>query len=116
MNLKNLRTMLRVSGSIDCVAFEDGQFAGPDSLQAFERFECEREAEIALLAELGQGDCAAEAVLARAMDIPAERSRDRGPLARRALARRLHQAFTAGGAAEMATLAANHRLRLQLWR
>ncbi|HTA41460.1 MAG TPA: hypothetical protein VK789_03375 [Bryobacteraceae bacterium] len=116
MNLKNLRTMLRVSASIDCVAFEDGQFSGPDSLRAFERFECEREAEIAFLAELEQGGCAAGAVLARAMDIPAEQSRDRGLLARRALARRLQQGFTTGGAAEMAMLAANHRLRLQLWR
>lgn len=116
MNLQNLRTMLRVMPSIDCVAFEDGQFIGPDSLAAFERFEREREAEAAFLAELNERGLDAENVLARALEIPTEQSRDRGLLARRTLARRLHQGFTNGGAAEVASLAANHRLRMPLWR
>ncbi len=116
MNLKNLRTMLRVFPSIDCIAFEDGQFIGPDSLAAFERFECEREAEIAFLAELNRHGSDAQAILARAMEIPAEQSRDRSLLAQRTLARRLHQGFAIGGRSEVAALAANHRLRIPLWR
>lgn len=116
MNLQNLRTMLRVSGSIDCIAFEDGQFHGPDTLGAFRRFELERDAEMALLAELSEHGCDAEAVLARAVEIADERSRDRGLLARRALARRLHQGFAHGGPDEVAALAANYRLRIPLWR
>ncbi len=48
MNLENLRRMLRMRASVDCAAFADGQFGGPDSLGAFDRLACEREAERAL--------------------------------------------------------------------
>jgi hypothetical protein len=116
MNLANLRTLLRISASIDCVAFEDGQFAGPDSLGAFDRLECERDAEIGLLAELNQEGCATERLLGRAMEIPADKMHDRALLARRVLARRLHQRLTSGGPDELAAAAATHRLRIPLWR
>src|ERR1019366_2104729 len=69
MNLNNLRTVLRISASLDCAAFDDGQFAGPDSLGVFDRLEGEREAEIALLEEVLQPDCAIETLLKQAMEI-----------------------------------------------
>src|SRR5579862_3191036 len=69
MNLDNLRTILQIRPSIDCVGFEDGQFAGPDSLGAFDRFERGREAELAFLAELEKSGCAVENTLTRAMEI-----------------------------------------------
>ena len=98
MNLENLLTVLSIRASLDCVAFDDGQFAGPDSLNVFERFEREREAEIAFLAEIAKPDCAIEELLAEAINIPALRM----------LAR--------GGVKELAELARNHRPRIKLWR
>jgi len=115
MNLENLRTVLRIKASLDCVAFDDGQFAGPDSLGAFDRFERERDAEIALIAEVGKPEYAIE-MLRRAMEIPVEQARDRALLARRALARRLHGGFEAGGLNEMIARARNYRVRIKLWR
>lgn len=116
MNLKNLRTMLRVRASLDCVGFEDGQFAGPDSLGAFERLAKVRDAELSLLEELLSPGCAIESVLGHAMEIPAEQSRDHALLARRMLARWLHEGFTSGGAAEVALRAKDYRVRIPLWR
>jgi hypothetical protein len=115
MNLDNLRTMLRIRASLDCVGFSDGQFAGPDSLGAFDRFESERDAEMALIAEVDKPECTIETVL-HAMEIPVAQARDRALLARRALARRLHEGFEAGGLNEMAARARNHRVRIKLWR
>jgi hypothetical protein len=115
MNLDNLRTMLRVRASLDCVGFSDGQFAGPDSLGAFDRFERERDAEMALIAEVDKPEYAIETVR-HAMEIPVEKARDRALLARRVLARRLHEGFEAGGLTEMAARARNHRVRVKLWR
>jgi hypothetical protein len=115
MNLDNLRTVLRIRASLDCVGFSDGQFAGPDSLGAFDRFERERDAEIALIAEVDTPECTIETVL-HAMEIPVAQARDRALLARRALARRLHEGFEAGGLNEMAARARNHRVRIKLWR
>ena len=118
MNLKNLRTALRIRASLDCAAFDDGQFAGPDSLRAFDRFQTEREAEIALLeevlAELLKPDCAIEKLLERAVEIPAES--DRAALARRTLAKEFHHGLAAGGLDELAARVRNHRLRIRLWR
>src|SRR5207302_165751 len=82
MNLGNLRTVLRISASLDCAAFDDGQFAGPDTLRSFDRFETEREAEIALVEEILKPDCAIEKLLAQAMEIPAAESRDPARIAR----------------------------------
>ncbi|MDE3194732.1 MAG: hypothetical protein KGN84_00185, partial [Acidobacteriota bacterium] len=45
MNLENLRRMREMRASIDCVAFADGRFAGPDSQASFERLGREREQE-----------------------------------------------------------------------
>ena len=116
MNLDNLRTVRRIRASLDCAAFDDGQFAGPDSLGAFERLESEREAEIALLEEVLKSDCAIEAILQQAMEIPDIQSRDRALLARRVLAKRLYQGFAEGGRDEVALRARNHRLRIRLRR
>ncbi len=112
MNLQNLRTMLRVRASLDCVAFDDGQFAGPDSLGAFERFGIERKAEAELLEEIARQDGAILAMLERALEIPAAQARNPALLARKLLSRRL----LAGGPAEAADRVRNHRLRIQLWR
>ena len=35
MNLDNLRRMLRIRASLDCIAFADGRFEGPDTQRAF---------------------------------------------------------------------------------
>jgi hypothetical protein len=115
MNLENLRTVLRINASLDCVGFDDGQFAGPDSLGAFDRFERERDAEIALIAEIGKPEDAIE-TLQRAMEIPVEQARDRALIARRVLARRLHESYEAGGLDEMIARARSHRVRIKLWR
>jgi hypothetical protein len=116
MNLENLFTVLQTRPSLDCVGFEDGQFAGKDSLGAFERFASEREAEMAFLAEIAKPECAVATLLEQAMEIPPEKARDRGSIARRALARRLHDGFVTGGLSEVSEQARNHRVRIRLWR
>ena len=114
MNLENLRRMLRMRASVDCAAFADGQFGGPDSLGAFDRLACEREAERALIDEILRCQRPVEDVLRDAMEAGA--SRDHAVLARRILARRLYAGFEAGGKNEAMERARNHRLRLKLWR
>jgi hypothetical protein len=116
MNLENLRRVLRISASIDCVAFDDGQFAGPDTLGAFDRFETEREAEVAFIEEVLRPGCDIETLLKQAMELPAAQTRDRGLLARRMLAKRLHEGLAVGGVEAVAALARNHRLRIPLRR
>jgi hypothetical protein len=116
MNLEKLFTVLHTRASLDCVGFDDGQFAGKDSLRAFERFACEREAEIAFLAEILRPECAVDTALEEAMEIPSEKTRDRAAIARRALARRLHEGFVTGGLSEVAARARIHRVRIELWR
>lgn len=120
MNLNNLRTVRRIRASLDCAAFDDGRFAGPDSLGAFERFDREREAEIALqervLEEALKPDCAIEKILQQAMEIPAAEKRDWAVSARRMLAKRLYEGLIEGGVDEVAMRARNHRLRTRLWR
>jgi hypothetical protein len=116
MNLENLFTVLQARASLDCVGFDDGQFAGKDSLGAFERFAREREAEIAFLAEIAEPECAVSTVLEQALEIPAEKTRDRAAIARRALARRLHDGFVTGGLSEVSERARSHRVRIGLWR
>lgn len=116
MNLENLRKAVQIRASLDCAAFDDGQFAGPDSLGAFERLDTEREAEIAFLEEVLKPDCAIGAVLRDALEVPIASARDRASLARRVLAKKLSEAFAAGGPDEVVTRARNHRLRIRLWR
>jgi len=120
MNLKNLRAAMSIRASLDCAAFDDGRFAGPDSNGAFERFQREREAEIALLEEVLEGmlkpEGAIEARLAQAVEIPAEQARDRALNARRNLAKHFLEGLVQGGAEELAARVRNHRLRIRLWR
>jgi hypothetical protein len=120
MNLSNLRQVLRIRASLDCAAFDDGQFAGPDSLGAFDRFDSEREAEIVLLEQVLEEalkpDCRIEGLLEQAMEVPRAETRDWALTARRTLAKRLHEGLTEGGLAEVATRVRNHRLRIRLWR
>ncbi len=116
MNLNNLRKVLRIGASLDCAAYDDGGFAGPDMLGAFDRLEREREAEIAFVEAVLKPDCAVEALLNQAMEIPAAKVQDRALLAQRILAKRLYEGLAAGGLDGVAALARNHRLRLRLWR
>jgi len=109
MNLVNLATALRVAASLDCVAFTDGEFAGPDSHGAFDRFRRERDAESALIGEVLEAGSEVEAVLVKAIE------QSDGP-PRRALAKVLLTAFQSGGADELAASARSHRIKLQLWR
>jgi len=116
MNLANLRKTLQIRAVLDCAAFDDGQFEGPDSLGAFDRFESEREAEIAFVEEVLKPECAVEKLLKQAIEVPPAKVRDRALLARRVLAKRLYEGLAAGGLDEVAALARSHRLRIRLWR
>lgn len=120
MNLANLCAAVRIAVSLDCAAFDDGRFAGPDSNGAFDRFQREREAEIALLEEvleeLLKPDCAIEARLAQAVDIPAQKAPERSVNARRNLAKHFLEGLAEGGAEELAARVRGHRLRIRLWR
>lgn len=113
MNLDNLRRMLQVAACIDCIAFDDGRFAGGDSQQAFARFARDRETEAALVAEAqaraGEPLLTLENWLSAAVQDETNR-------ARRSLARKLLEALDAGGPAEVANRARAHRLRIELWR
>jgi hypothetical protein len=104
MNLANLRKALSIRASIDCLAFDDGHFQGNDSLGAFDRLMRERAAEQELLAALVNG--APESLLLSSMETPGLR----------ALARKLHQGFVAGGVDEIKKLAEGHRCRIALHR
>jgi hypothetical protein len=116
MNLDSLRMVLRIRASIDCVAFADGQFAGPDSLGAFDRFAEERNAETALLDEIRLAGAAPELVLKKALEIPSSQARDRALIARKVLARRLQEILENDGSDKMCSTAQNHSLKLALWR
>ena len=113
MNLDNLRRMLQIRASIDCVAFSDGTFLGPDSQKAFERLDQERQAEKELIRELElihtDGQQEVESLLARAVQDPDRR-------ARRNAARKLLEAYQAGGAAEALIRARSFRHRIPLSR
>lgn len=100
MNLENLRRMISIRASLDCVAFADGRFEGTDSRGAFDRINHGSAVEQLLIEE----------VLA-----------SKNP---RALLERLHEdrAWTslarklleAGG--DLHAAAAAHRCRIALWR
>jgi hypothetical protein len=113
MNLDNLRKMLSITASVDCVAFDDGQFAGPDSQGALARFAAEREAERALVGEAvarqGETRLALENWLSAAVQ-------DESMRARRFVARKLLEGLDLGGPEEMAARAQAHRCRIELWR
>lgn len=113
MNLENLRKMLQVKASVDCIAFADGQFAGPDSQKAFDRLTADRVTEEALMGEMEilskAPESAVEAMLFHAVQDPDNR-------ARRSAARKLLEACEAGGCAEALSRARNFRYRVPLWR
>ena len=125
MNIENLRMATEVHASVDCVAWDDGAFAGPDALCAFERFTAETAAELALVEELLLYEGATQElhntdaihrVLASAIDIPLGRDRDRTLIARRALARRIADGLDSGGPEEALLRARSHRARMRLHR
>lgn len=113
MNLENLRRMLDLRASLDCIAFDDGKFAGPDSHGAFARLARERELEGVMLAEVlamdGEPPSTIEAVLVQALHDPDEK-------ARRLLARKLMEALQSGGCDEVFTRAKGFQRRIALWR
>lgn len=111
MNLDNLRRMLQVKASVDCVAFADGRFVGPDSQKAFERLAAERRSEEALIAELGSiaSADALSGMLYKAVQHPDDR-------ARRSAARKLLEAWEAGGRDAVLQRAESFHHRIPLWR
>ncbi len=113
MNLDNLRRMIETRVSLDCVAFEDGSFEGPDSQGAFERLARERETELAFAAEVieraGDGSGGFEKFLYLAVEDPEDR-------ARRMISRKMLEALKAGGPAEVAARARAWRCRIPLRR
>jgi hypothetical protein len=113
MNLENLGRMLEIRASLDCIAFDDGEFGGPDSQGAFARLARERELEGALLQEVlameGEPPGAIEALLAHALADADER-------ARRQLARKLLEALESGGCDQVFTRAKGFERRIALWR
>jgi hypothetical protein len=109
-NLDNLRRMLGLWATLDCVAWDDGRFDGPDSFGAFERLAEQRETEATFASMvLSAGDREAERLLNEAADDATYR-------ARRALARKLLEGLQAGGREEMRARARNHRLKIAVWR
>ena len=111
-NLSNLRRMLGIRASIDCAAFEDGQFAGPDSREAFGRLAHEGEVESELMARvlsLGEQPWELERLLCGAAEDASER-------ARRSAARKLLEGWRQGGAMEALARARDWHYRIALWR
>ena len=113
MNLDNLRRMLSIAACLDCVAFDDGQFLGPDSQKAFERLARDRETEKALIEEALAREDETAASLEDWLGAAVQDDRAR---ARRSVARKLLEGLDAGGPAAMAARAREHRCRIPLWR
>jgi hypothetical protein len=113
MNLENLRRMLQIRASLDCVAFSDGSFHGPDSQGGLERFAQERSSESGLLAQVLKLESPSlapiEELLFNAVQDPVDR-------ARRAIARKLIEALESGGREELIRRAKNWRCRMPLTR
>lgn len=107
INLDNLRKMLGLRASLDCVAFADGRFEGPDTLGAFARLARQREREAELVAQTSGG--ATEELLNAAVN-------EAGDSARLALARRLLESLQTGGGEAMLARAREHRLKIPVWR
>jgi hypothetical protein len=113
MNLDNLRRMLQVRASLDCVAFDDGSFHGPDSQGSLGRFTMENVAETALIAQVLDLEAAhiasIEKILFEAVQDPLERGR-------RTVARKLIEGLEAGGRDELLARAKSWRCRIALSR
>ena len=113
MNLDNLRRMLSIVASLDCVAFDDGQFQGPDSQGAFDRFAHERASEMKLLED---ALAFREKPLNEIEDWLSAAVQDERERVRRTVAKKLLEALDTGGAEGMAARAKAHRCRIALWR
>lgn len=109
-NLDNLKKMLNISASIDCVGFADGRFEGPDTQGAFERLARQRQMEAAFLIEVvSRSGLEAAQYLQAAAEDPGDR-------ARRTLARKLLEGLESGGPDEMMRRASQHKLKIAVWR
>jgi hypothetical protein len=109
-NLGNLRKMLDLSASIDCVAFDDGRFEGPDTENAFDRLAKQRQTEASFLIEVVSMSAPdADGFLRAAAE-------DAGDRARRMLARKLLDALESGGPDGMMRQASQHRFKMAVWR
>jgi hypothetical protein len=113
MNLDTLRRMLSVAACIDCVAFDDGRFTGPDSQKAFDRFARDREAERMMIEEALAREKDPVSTIENWLSAAVQ---DEQARVRRSVARRLLEGLDAGGPAEMAAKARAHRYRVPLWR
>ena len=109
-NLDNLRRILDIRASLDCVTFDDGRFDGPDTLGAFDRLARQREMEGAFVDQMAKlSPSAGEKLLHEA-------SEDQSDRARRRLGRRLLEELQSGGRDAMLTCARDHRLKIAVWR
>jgi hypothetical protein len=111
LNVSNLKRMLQIRASLDCVAFNDGSFSGPDSLAAFDRLNTERSIEMEFIAGVlrlaDRPAVAMEGIMKAATG---------GHRVQRDQARRLLEAFAGGGLEEMIAKARSHRPRIELQR
>lgn len=106
MNLDNLRRVLRITASIDCIAFDDGRFEGVDSRAAFERLERQRLAERQLVDDVISAGLGMESVLTHALSADETKN----------LARSLYEVLEAGGESSATQAAKAHRCRIRLFR
>ena len=111
LNIGNLKRMRQIRATLDCVAFNDGSFSGPDSLAAFDRLKAERNTEMEFIASV-----------LRLADRPAVameeimKAATNGDRIQKRQARRLLEAFAGGGLEGMITKARSHRPRIELRR
>lgn len=109
-NLDNLQKTLDISASIDCVAFDDGRFEGPDTQGALDRLAKQRQMEASFLIEtVSMSALEADRYLRAAIE-------DTGDRARRMLARKLLDGLESDGPAGMMREASQHRLKIAVWR
>jgi hypothetical protein len=111
LNIGNLKRMLQIRATLDCVAFDDGSFSGPDSLAAFDRLNAERNTEMEFIASVlhlsDRPAVAMEAIMKAATN---------GDRVQKNQARRLLEAFASGGLDGMTAKARSHRPRIELRR
>jgi len=109
-NLDNLRKTIDIRASLDCVAFDDGRFEGPDTQNAFERLAKQRQLEASFPMEVvSMSAVDAELYLRTAVE-------DTGNRPCRMLARKLLEALESGGQEAMTQQASQHRLKMAVWR
>jgi hypothetical protein len=107
MNLGNLRKMLSITASLDCIAYEDGEFDGPDRGDAYARIGEEREQERAFVAQL---DRTPKTRLPSYLNDAQEKT------ALKSIARILLTVLNEYGREEMLARAQAHHFKIKLWR